>query len=344
MTPEQLGQLYHGLGLDTVTAGSAPLGPSVDVENLNAEDDGIYLPYPSRLGGVQVAGAVAIPLGIPNPSALNWENAEQLASGALRLSSGQIITGATLLSALDAHNAQSAVNDAIAKFDLDPTRASDVLAATAYAWSMTNLPMNYWDVPSDGGPVEESAAEAVMRLELVRPGTVYLAAYGDKTSGELLNLAVQEGIDDAGISESSARPANAPAALQTTSASARAALGLQRGDNMQAHHLIPANIVGINLPIANLASQAGWTLDLPSNLIALPGDAQTQAKLAAEGVDLPIHNTSHPDYDIQTEYQIFNQVLNADSMTPLVARSVFDYVGMENRLQIMTGVWNPRLH
>jgi hypothetical protein len=137
-----------------------------------------------------------------------------------------------------------------------------------------------------------------MAIELARPGTLYLALQGDQQSGRYINAAVEDGMQGADISESRARPANLPAALQTTIATARAGAKLQPNDQMQAHHVIPANVWGERLDIATLASQAGWQPDSDENLIALPANQATQAKLAAEGIILPIRNSSHPEYDL----------------------------------------------
>ena len=194
-------------------------------------------------------------LGITEANPADWANVTRLAGGALELGSGQIIAAAALLAAMDAHTERALVSDAISKFDLDPTSAAVVLAARAYVWAQYNAPPNYFEVPSSG-PQLESVSQSIMALELARPGTLYLALQGDEPSGRYINAAVADGLQGAAISESRARPANVPAALQTTISSARAALNLKPNDQMRAHHLIPAKRLGKAVGYCN-ACQSG---------------------------------------------------------------------------------------
>ncbi len=182
-----------------------------------------------------------------------------------------------------------------------------------------------------------------MLLELARPGTLYFALHGDRQSNIYLNSAVQEGLDDAAFLESRTRLAHAPAALQSTSAAARAILRLQPNDNMRAHHLVPVNM---NLRLATLASEAGWRTDSLENLIALPADEKTQEHLAiTTGVELPIQKSSHDDYDIQTQAQISLHELDVEGpLTPLKALDILRAVERETLKQIVLGIWLPRLH
>jgi hypothetical protein len=213
--------------------------PSVN----GAEDLGIYASYGRHLGDMQEASTAAIALdglvGAANPT--NWANPTRLANGALRLGSGQIITAAALLAAMDAARERAAVDAAFAKFGLDPTKAADVLAIRAYVWAQHWAPLNYPDVPWSG-PQLESVSQSIMALELARPGTLYLATQGDAPSKHYLDVAVELGMQGGAIFESRRRPENLPAALQTTSESARAALDLKTNDGMRAHHLMPVNI------------------------------------------------------------------------------------------------------
>jgi hypothetical protein len=316
----------------------------VDEKNPNTEDDGIYSAYGNHIGGVQLAGAT-IPmgsLGITGTNPANWVNLARLTDGSLEFGSGQIITAAALLSALDQSRERDAVRSAIAKFGLNPKQAADILAARAYVWANTAAPWNFKGVPVSG-PGLESVSKSIMLVELARPGTLYFASQGDRLSTTFLNMAAQEGLSDASILESRVRLANAPAALQSTSASARAALNLKPNDNMQAHHLVPVNIVADNLELATLASKAGWYTDA-DNLIALPADPQTQAALTETGRRLPMQRSAHPIYDAQTQKQIDALKLLAGSpLTPMKARSILEKVAIENLRQILSGEWDPML-
>ena len=248
------------------------------------EDLGIYANYGRYVGGSRLASA-SIPLDglrITTANAADWANITRLADGTLKLGSGEIILAAPLLAAIVTHTERAAVNTAISRFSLDPTSAADVLAARAYAWAQTYAPWNYSEVPFSG-PKLESVSQSIMALELARPGTLYLAVEGDEPSRRYINVAVEDGMQGAAISESRARPANLPAALQTTISAARAALRLQANDQKRAHHLIPANVWENRLALATLASQAGWQPDSEENLIALPANEAAQAELAAQG-------------------------------------------------------------
>jgi hypothetical protein len=315
-------------------------------DDSNADDLGIYASYGRHIGGARLASAsIAIDgLGIATADPADWANIARLANGALKLGSGAIITAAMLLAASDDYRERAAVNAAISKFEFDPTNAADVLAARAYVWAQRNAPLNYFDVPWSG-PQLESASQSIMAVELARPGTLYLALQGDAPSGKLINAAVEDGLQGGSIFESRARPANLPAALQTTISTARAAADLKTNDQMRAHHLIPANVWEKQLDVATLASQAGWQPDSPTNLIALPANEATQTELAADGKILPIHSSSHSAYDLETLGEIIEQKASYDgrALTPAQARAIFEKVAKIMEGRIRAGKWMPKL-
>jgi hypothetical protein len=333
-------------------SGAPPNNPSGPRSNDNGDDDkhdgsdaedlGVYASYGHYIGGARLADAsIALDgLGIPAANPANWANVTRLVGGALKLGSGQIITAAALWTAVDAYRERAAVDDAISRFDLDPTRAADVLAARAYVWTKSAAWLNY-TVPS-GGPELESVAQSVMAVELARPGTLYLATEGDQTSSRYIAAAVDDGKRGGAIAESRPRPANLPAALQTTISTARAALNLKPNDQKRAHHLIPANVWGKLVDIATLASQAGWQPDSKENLIALPANEAAQAEFAP---NLPIHSSSHRDYDaiVRVEIALEREKYGNEPLTPVQARAIFEKVAGKMRTLIETGTWMPRM-
>ncbi len=267
-----------------------------------------------------------------------------LPRGALRIGNAILLANDLLMEVRPGAERRQ-VDDAMDRFRLSPTDARDVLAARAYVWSRNILPMNWTlgrSVPTSG-PVNEAVARAVMRAELMNPGTAGLASRGDAAATRRLE-AVIEGVI---ISESRARPAGVAVELQTTSATARAALALLRGDGMQAHHLIPAEVWGQFQNLAQLAQGAGWSQEGASNLMALPATATMQARLAAAGVSLPVHSGSHPDYNAAVEADVRAGIalLGADGrITSVEARAILEGVAAKFRVEIAGGAWHPRVH
>ena len=115
---------------------------------------------------------------------------------------------------------------------------------------------------------------------------------------------------------------------------------------MRAHHLIPANVWEKQLPLATLASHAGWLPDSPDNLIALPADAATQAKRAAkDGFILPIHSSSHSNYDkIAHGVIVMVEAQYGDAApTPARARAILEEAARRMTRLIKAGTWMPKL-
>jgi hypothetical protein len=250
---------------------------------------------------------------------------------------GLVAAAAVLLDAWGEHNAQEKVANVLARFGLDPTRRADVIAASAFVWSGYQLGW-FTDAPFSGGPALDAASQAVMRFALVNPD-IFLAWNRDPKVLDLIKAAANAGLADY-AAESRARPTGVDPSLQTTSEKARAAIVSQLiTREMQAHHLIPAAAWGKNLDLARLAYQAGWRVDAPSNLIALPSDPATQAMF---GGLLPIHNSRHGNYSQIVEYKIdIARGTFASPITPLEARAIFDNIALQERASILLGVYNP---
>lgn len=171
-------------------------------------------------------------------------------------------------------------------------------------------------------------------------------AYGRPLPNQIVNMTTigVEALQGATVLEARARPAGVPANLQTTSASARAALGLQTGNMMQAHHLIPANVWGAFAPYFAAAQTVGWHPDV-GNTIALPADPATQAHLAGIGIYLPMHSGSHPNYDAQVTAKLTAAFVTLPAnATPVQIRTVIQAVAASMATEIQAGLWHPRVH
>lgn len=205
--------------------------------NPYTDHNGIYEEYGNHVGSMRLASP-AIPMGrreVKKANPANPPELKRLTGGSLELGPGQTITAAALLSALDRSGERDAVSSAIAKFGLLATHAAHVLAARAYVWAKTAAPRNFAGVPQSGDSLE-AVSEAITLLELARPGTLYFALQGDEQSIIYLNAAAQDGLSDAAFLERRIQFAGAPIALQTTSTSARAVLGLQPNNNPRTAH------------------------------------------------------------------------------------------------------------
>jgi hypothetical protein len=168
------------------------------VDSSPTSTSGIFADYGDHIRGVQFA-AVPIPmgpLGLTSKVPANWTNLARLTDESLRLDTGETITAALLLNAVDRSRDRDAVRFALKRFQLSPERAADVLAARAYVWSNNFVPLNFVDVPTSG-PGLESVSTTIMLLELAVPGTLYLALRGDRLSTTYIRMAAEEGLSDA---------------------------------------------------------------------------------------------------------------------------------------------------
>ena len=221
---------------------------------------------------------------------------ERLASGALRIGGGAIFTAAALLQELSYISTRTQILDVMSRFGLDQNQAADVLAARAYVTTRTYLWGVYPNLPNNG-PVLDRTAEAIMRYERQRPFTMTLAGRGNSAAVAAISQLVAESAAREPDFTSSVyqRTSAVDPALSTSSATARAILGLVTGQQWQAHHLIPfAVMAGLPVPFQQAIVAAGWRMDSLENLIALPANFPT---FNASGRVLPMHNTSHINYD-----------------------------------------------
>jgi hypothetical protein len=246
---------------------------------------------------IAAAGALAVTdVGSITLPSIGDVAVERLLTGALRIG-GVVFTAAILLNDLSAGATRTQVLAAISRFDLDPNQAADVLAARAYVTTRTYLPGVYLNLPWTG-PVLDRTAEAIMRYERERPGTMMLAGRGNPAAVAAISQLVAEGtaggLDGVIVAE---RTSAVDPALSTNSATRRAILGLTAGQLWQAHHLIPFAVMANQpVPFQRAVVAAGWRMDSAENLIALPANFATYIA-PPNNRTLPCHNSAHPVYD-----------------------------------------------
>ena len=65
-----------------------------------------------------------------------------------------------------------------------------------------------------------------------------------------------------------------------------------------------------------------------------------------DGFILPIHNSSHPNYDweVRGVFLIEQAKYGKETATPAQARAIFEEVALEMKRLIIAGTWLPKLH
>ena len=65
----------------------------------------------------------------------------------------------------------------------------------------------------------------------------------------------------------------------------------------RAHHLIPLEAVRSGNAVVEAALRAGWKTDEESNIVALPNSAGAREKLREAGIDRPLDDSGHPQWN-----------------------------------------------
>ena len=84
---------------------------------------------------------------------------------------------------------------------------------------------------------------------------------------------------------------------RTAAMAANPELARLRSEEWNAHHLISVRPAQQNPALLKAAARAGWRMDAPGNVIALPRTPEAQAKLAAAGIRLPLHDNPHQEWN-----------------------------------------------
>ena len=89
-------------------------------------------------------------------------------------------------------------------------------------------------------------------------------------------------------------------------------------DEWSAHHFIGVNAAQNHVALLEAAARAGWRMDEPANVIALPRTFAAQEKLARAGIHRPVHDNGHLKWnsDVKMALQEVEQKLSIEHLAP----------------------------
>jgi len=139
-----------------------------------------------------------------------------------------------------------------------------------------------------------------LRLALIVPKNhpVFLAFAGGVLAFATLAALVEQLAQMSGD-----RNAGLPTGLRARSqrararATDRAVADPLQDDEWSVHHLIGIDPAKKHLDLLTAATRAGWAMDATENLMILPRTSAAQAKLAAAGIQRPVHDNRHPKWN-----------------------------------------------
>lgn len=268
---------------------------------------------------------------------------------------GVAIAAAVGLDALNDLASQQRIQEAAAHIGVDLSTVEGAMAARAYAMAgeMTSFPAgaeafaSISGLPVDpemvtpGGAHRHAMLETIAQIEYDNPGT-FDALTSWPTSDEARAArdraremvgpqlsatfdAVDMGLTPAepgaliGAGLTVERVSAVHPGLSTSSSRARGAIvatGAPLPQRWQAHHEVPFNVVA-SMPVqAQLAiAGAGWTMDNPTNLTALPADLATYRQ-APNLSTRPYHSGPHFNYDRMVTGLVAPVAAGHTSMSP----------------------------
>ena len=100
------------------------------------------------------------------------------------------------------------------------------------------------------------------------------------------------------------RPSPARGDLVIPCALQRPELERLRREDWNAHHLISVKPAQRYPALLEAAARAGWRMDAPENVIGLLRTPEAQAKLAAAGIHLPLHDNAHPTWNSEINAEL----------------------------------------
>ncbi|MFV0625221.1 AHH domain-containing protein [Sphingomonas sp. ac-8] len=192
------------------------------------------------------------------------------------------------------------------RFSLNREDPTHLLSARAYVWGKNMAPLVFFSVPFSG-PANENVAQAIGRFERDNPGTLGLATRGDRNAMRAVRAVVDAALaSGGGVFAPVAverRASKVDPALSTYSFRARAAVNLKQGNrSWVAHHLLTfSGVAKLPLTTQQAMVAAGWKLDRPENLMALPANLAAWIAPPNFGLNLPYHSGNHPLYNARVD-------------------------------------------
>lgn len=336
--------------LDAVALGAVPTA---------AAQPAVMTGAPPEVTLAQAELAPTPEIGVPDP---RTGLTPTTAAGVAALATGALagVARDPITDALD----RAAVAAAAETLGVDPTTVEGYLAAEAHAWADRGLaeygfvrdlmgmanPAITADV-ARGGPAHQVATEAIGLHELGNLGDFRAAVEGDPAAAARAQAAIDGALaaHAAGLRDAPQVVERASAvdpALSTMSNRARAAAAANANgmQNWQAHHVVPFAEVAALPPDAQRAiADAGWAMDAPANLIALPADQATFAGPPNNGA-LPQHAGAHANYSAEVARQLSAIRTGHATMTPQDIAAELGRIEAEMLGQIADGRWHDRVN
>lgn len=274
-----------------------------------------------------------------------------LRRGALSASDVAFLANAVLTGLHDRFE-RNAVDHAISEFHLDRNNPRHVLSAYAYVWGKYWAPTlpQFFRLPTAGDSrgLNERFARELGRYERDNPGTVFLATNGNAAAQMAIGMVLDGALSghDVNIGLIHERRSSAvDRALSTDSAVTRTALGIENSRSWIAHHVIPFAVVrDLPVPAQKAIAAAGWRMDSPENLIALP--ANDPAYYGPPNLTrLPKHNSAHTQYSRDVAAALAPIAATAPQMPPAALLDQLRAVELRFKLALVANRrrYHPRL-
>jgi hypothetical protein len=108
---------------------------------------------------------------------------------------------------------------------------------------------------------------------------------------------------------------------------------------IRAHHLANrASERGPAKDVIAAAKRAGWKMDGPENMVALPATPEAQEKLKQAGIDLPVHNSGHPATNKEFEQRALRIEQELRRQNYIEGTEIYDRQARKKLEEIINGI------